>query len=82
MSDPVANQSSTTPPKPLLLKRLRNFLKVALVPPVGYQVIQWLRRSMRLRVEGADLLDIGNITTAYQDVSSKLLEMLQLTDLF
>ena len=54
MSDPVANQSSTTPPKPLLLKRLTNFLKVALVPPVGYQVIQWLRRSMRLRVEGAD----------------------------
>ncbi|HVG03166.1 MAG TPA: lysophospholipid acyltransferase family protein [Nitrospira sp.] len=53
MSDPVVNQVSTAPPKPPLLKRLTNFLKVAIVPPVGYQLIQWLGRSMRLRVEGA-----------------------------
>ena len=46
--------SATSPPKPAMLKRMTNALKVAVAPPVGYQVIQWLRRTMRLRVEGAE----------------------------
>ena len=54
MSDPVANQASAAPSTPPLLKRVINFVKMAIVPPVGYQLIQWLGRSMQLRVEGAD----------------------------
>jgi lysophospholipid acyltransferase (LPLAT)-like uncharacterized protein len=37
-----------------LLKRVTNALKLAVVPPVGYQVIQWLRRAMTYRIEGAE----------------------------
>lgn len=48
------HEAAVAPPKPPLLKRLTNRLKVAVVPPLGYQVIQWLRRSMTLKVEGAD----------------------------
>lgn len=57
MSNPVANQASAAPSTPPPLKRLTNFLKMAIVPPVGYQLIQWLGRSMQLRVEGADHVD-------------------------
>ncbi len=56
MSDPLVNESSTAPSTPLLRKRLTYFIKAAVAPPVGYQVIQWLRRSMKLRVEGGDHL--------------------------
>src|SRR5690242_20354053 len=54
MSDPVANQASAAPSSPPLLKRLTNYLKMAIVPPVGYQLIQWLGRSMTIRIEEAD----------------------------
>lgn len=35
-------------------KRVVNALKVAIVPPVGYQVIQMLRRTMTWRTEGSE----------------------------
>jgi lysophospholipid acyltransferase (LPLAT)-like uncharacterized protein len=37
-----------------LLKRVVNALKVAVVPPVGYQIIQMLRRTMTWRTEGSE----------------------------
>jgi len=40
-------------PQPLL-KRVVNALKVAVVPPVGYQIIQMLRRTMTWRTEGSE----------------------------
>jgi len=50
----VVNDTSTaTPPQPLT-KRAVNALKVAVVPPVGYAVIQILRRTMSWRTEGGE----------------------------
>ena len=52
MNVPMANDQSAASSQPAMRKRLANALKVAIVPSVGYQVIQWLRRTMDLRVEG------------------------------
>ena len=57
MSGPPAQPpSATPPPKPSLLKRATNAVKVAVVPPVGYHVIRLLSRTMTLRVEGGEHL--------------------------
>ncbi len=48
------NPSAVPQPKPALMKRLMNALKVAVVPPVGYQVIQFLRRTMTWHTEGGE----------------------------
>ncbi|HMZ55616.1 MAG TPA: DUF374 domain-containing protein, partial [Nitrospira sp.] len=49
----VNDTSTATPPQPLT-KRAVNALKVAVVPPVGYAVIQILRRTMSWRTEGGE----------------------------
>lgn len=55
MSDSMTNTSSAGPrQKQALMKRLTNALKVAVVPPVGYHVIQLLRRTMSWRTEGGE----------------------------
>ncbi len=41
-------------PNQALMKRLTNALKVAVVPPVGYQVIHLLRRTMSWQTEGGE----------------------------
>lgn len=50
----TTDRSTAAPQKQPLLKRATNALKVAVVPPVGYQVIQLLRRTMTWRTEGAE----------------------------
>ena len=51
----MTNSSSSGPQqKQALTKRVTNALKVAVVPPVGYAVIQLLRRTMRWRTEGGE----------------------------
>jgi len=50
----TTDPSSALPQKQALLKRVVNALKAAVVPPVGYQVIQILRRTMTWRTEGAE----------------------------
>ncbi len=56
MSSAMTNDPSATPPQPALMKRVTNALKVAVVPPVGYQVIRLLGRTMTLRIEGLEEL--------------------------
>ncbi|MCS6320328.1 MAG: DUF374 domain-containing protein, partial [Nitrospira sp.] len=53
---PTDRSPATPPPQPLL-KRVVNALKVAVVPPVGYQIIHMLRRTMTWRTEGAEHVD-------------------------
>ncbi len=53
---PAQTPAATPAPKPSLLKRATNAVKVAVVPPVGYHVIRLLSRTMTLRVEGAEHL--------------------------
>ena len=51
----MTNDVTTVPhAKPPLMKRVTNALKVAVVPPVGYAVIQALRRTMRWHSEGGE----------------------------
>ena len=51
------DRSAATPSLQPLLKRVVNALKVAVVPPVGYQIIHMLRRTMTWRIEGAEHVD-------------------------
>ena len=51
---PTDRSAATPSPQPLL-KRVVNALKVAVVPPVGYQIIHMLRRTMTWRIEGAEM---------------------------
>ena len=53
---PTDRSAATPSPQPLL-KRVVNALKVAVVPPVGYQIIHMLRRTMTWRIEGAEHVD-------------------------
>ena len=53
---PTDRSAATPSPQPLL-KRVVNALKVAVVPPVGYQIIHMLRRTMTWRTEGAEHVD-------------------------
>jgi len=48
------NPPAVPQPKQALMKRLTNALKVAVVPPVGYQVIHLLRRTMSWQTEGGE----------------------------
>ena len=51
----MTNGSPAGPrPKQAVTKRLTNALKVAVVPPVGYHIIQLLRRTMSWRTEGGE----------------------------
>lgn len=51
----MTNEPATVPQqKPPLLKRLENAAKLAVVPPVGYAVIQLLRRTMSWHSEGGE----------------------------
>ncbi len=55
MSDSMTSRPADAPAqKQALTKRLTNALKVAVVPPVGYHVIQLLRRTMGWRTEGME----------------------------
>ncbi len=55
VSKPMTNHPSAVPQqKQALMKRVTNALKVAVVPPVGYQVIQMLRRTMTWQTEGGE----------------------------
>ena len=48
------NPPAVPQPKQALMKRLTNALKVTVVPPVGYQVIHLLRRTMSWQTEGGE----------------------------
>ena len=50
----TTDRSAAAPQPQPLLKRVVNALKVAVVPPVGYQIIQMLRRTMTWRTEGSE----------------------------
>ena len=50
----TTDRSAAAPQTQPLLKRVVNALKVAVVPPVGYQIIQMLRRTMTWRTEGSE----------------------------
>ena len=50
----TTDRSAAAPQAQPLLKRIVNALKVAVVPPVGYQIIQMLRRTMTWRTEGSE----------------------------
>ena len=50
----TTDRSAAAPQPRPLLKRVVNALKVAVVPPVGYQIIQMLRRTMTWRTEGSE----------------------------
>ena len=51
----MTNDAATVPQQtPPLMKRVTNALKLAVVPPVGYAVIQVLRRTMRWHTEGGE----------------------------
>lgn len=50
----TTDRSAVAPQPQPLLKRVVNALKVAVVPPVGYQIIQMLRRTMTWRTEGSE----------------------------
>ena len=53
VSRPMPTDRSPSSPQPQpWLKRVVNALKVAVVPAIGYQVIQMLRRTMTWRTEG------------------------------
>jgi lysophospholipid acyltransferase (LPLAT)-like uncharacterized protein len=55
VSDSMTNSSPAGPrQKQAVTKRLTNALKVAVVPPVGYHIIQLLRRTMSWRTEGGE----------------------------
>jgi len=55
VSDSITDNRPAGPaPKQALMKRLTNALKVAVVPVVGYHVIQLLRRTMGWRTEGME----------------------------
>ena len=50
----TTDRSAPAPQPQPLQKRIVNALKVAVVPPVGYQIIQMLRRTMTWRTEGSE----------------------------
>ena len=50
----TTDRSAAAPQPQPLLKRVVNALKVAVVPPVGYRIIQMLRRTMTWRTEGSE----------------------------
>lgn len=50
----TTDRPAAAPQTQPLLKRVVNALKVAVVPPVGYQIIQMLRRTMTWRTEGSE----------------------------
>lgn len=50
----TTDRPAAAPQTQPLLKRIVNALKVAVVPPVGYQIIQMLRRTMTWRTEGSE----------------------------
>ncbi len=50
----TTDRSAAAPQAQPLQKRIVNALKVAVVPPVGYQIIQMLRRTMTWRTEGSE----------------------------
>lgn len=52
----MTTRPQDAPRQQALTKRLTNALKVAVVPPVGYHVIQLLRRTMGWRTEGMERL--------------------------
>lgn len=50
----MTDRSVPAPQPQPVLKRVVNSLKVAVVPPVGYQIIHLLRRTMTWRTEGLE----------------------------
>lgn len=50
----TTDRPAAAPQTQPLLKWIVNALKVAVVPPVGYQIIQMLRRTMTWRTEGSE----------------------------
>ena len=50
----TTDRSAAGPQPQPLQKRIVNALKVAVVPPVGYRIIQMLRRTMTWRTEGSE----------------------------
>ncbi|MCS6289199.1 MAG: lysophospholipid acyltransferase family protein [Nitrospira sp.] len=50
----TTDRSAAAPQPQPLLKRVVNALKIAVVPSVGYQIIQMLRRTMTWRTEGSE----------------------------
>ncbi len=50
----TTDRSAAAPQPQPLLKRVVNALKVAVVPPIGYRIIQMLRRTMTWRTEGSE----------------------------
>ena len=50
----TTHRSAAAPQPQPLLKRVVNALNVAVVPPVGYRIIQMLRRTMTWRTEGSE----------------------------